>query len=99
METLQANGPATAGEWPYASFWRRVAATVIDNLILMIPAAVLSVFTFGIGAIALVIAYGTYFESSEQRATWGKQACGLKVENASGERLSVGSACFARYSS
>jgi len=51
-------------------------------------------FTFGIGAIALLIAYGTYFESSEQRATWGKQACGLTVENLSGERLSVGTALF-----
>ena len=98
METLQADGQATTqatrGEWPYAGFWRRVAASVIDNLILIIPAAVISVFTFGIGAIALLIAYGTYFESSEQRATWGKQACGLTVENLSGGRLSVGTALF-----
>jgi Tfp pilus assembly major pilin PilA len=40
----------------------------------------------------LLLAYGTYFESSARRATLGKQACGLIVERASGERLSVGKA-------
>ncbi len=102
METLSAGAQVTtraitnvnSSEWPYSGFWRRVAATVIDNLILIIPAAILSTFSFGIGAILLLLAYGTYFESSEQRATWGKQACGLAVENLSGERLSVGTAFF-----
>ena len=92
MATISVDGQETNGEWPYSSFWRRVAAMVIDNLILIIPLALISAVTFGIGAIILFIAYGTYFESSEKRATWGKQACGLIVESESGDRLSVGAA-------
>lgn len=94
MEAMRADGQASQSEWPYSGFWRRVAATVIDNLILIVPIILVGAFTFGVGAIALIIAYGTYFESSEQRATWGKQACGIQVENLTGERLTVGSALF-----
>lgn len=95
MVKTTVGGQETNGEWPYSSFWRRVAAVVIDNLILIIPLVLISAVTFGIGAIILLIAYGTYFESSEKRATWGKRACGLIVESESGDRLSVGAA-FAR---
>ena len=84
METISADGQAAHSEWPYSGFWRRVAATVIDNLILIIPLVMVSAFTFGVGANILLIAYGTYFESSVRQATWGKQACGLTVENLSG---------------
>lgn len=94
METSQANGPATTSQWPYSGFWRRVAASVIDSLILIVPTTIAGLFTLGIGGIAVWLAYGTYFESSEQRATWGKQACGLTVESDAGERLSVGTALF-----
>lgn len=79
-------------EAPYAGFWRRVAATMIDNLILVVPMVLVGMFTLGIGALAVLIAYGTYFESADQRATWGKQACGIRVENIAGEKLSVASA-------
>ena len=87
--------PAAAApdtEWPYSGFWRRLAATVIDNLILIVPAMFLGMFSFGLGALALVLAYGTFFESSVHRATWGKQACGLQVMDLSGETLSGGAA-------
>ena len=92
METLQTEGAATTSVWPYSGFWRRVAAMVIDNLILIVPTVLLGMFTFGIGSLLVLLAYGTYFESSKRRATWGKQACGLTVESVSGETLSVGAA-------
>ncbi|MEO8101474.1 MAG: RDD family protein [Betaproteobacteria bacterium] len=94
MDISQTESLAIHHEWPYAGFWRRVAATVIDNLILIIPGVLFGAFTFGVGGVAVWLAYGTYFESSEQRATWGKQACGLTVESVTGERLSVGTALF-----
>ncbi len=89
---VAANREAAQREWPYASFWRRVAAWVIDSLILTAPAMALSAYDLDFLAILLLLAYGTYFESSSQRATWGKQACGLTVEHVSGETLSVGRA-------
>lgn len=94
MGTLRTDGQAGNSEFPYSGFWRRVAATVIDNLILIVPVVLVGTFSFGIAGIALIIAYGTYFESSAQRATWGKQACGITVETVSGEQLSVGNALF-----
>jgi uncharacterized RDD family membrane protein YckC/Tfp pilus assembly protein PilE len=94
MAAIATESQAPQSAWPYSGFWRRVAASVIDHLILIVPAGILGMFSFGLGGIALLIAYGTYFESSEQRATWGKQACGLTVESLAGERLSVGTALF-----
>lgn len=83
--------------WPYAGFWRRVAATVIDNLILIVPVVLLSLFTFGAGGVAAVLIYGAYFESSEHRATWGKQACGLTVETMNGNKLTFGAAMLRQF--
>jgi uncharacterized RDD family membrane protein YckC len=81
-----------SGEAVYSGFWRRFAALIIDSLILLIPAMLASAFTFGIGAIILYVIYGAYFESSASRATFGKQACGIRVETVDGAQLSFGAA-------
>ncbi len=93
----QSTAPKEATPWPYAGFWRRVAATVIDNLILIVPFFLLSMFSFGIGGIAAVLIYGAYFESSEHRATLGKLACGLTVETMNGEKLTFGAALLRQF--
>lgn len=93
----QSTAPIEAAPWPYSGFWRRVAATVIDNLILIVPIFLLSMFTFGVGGVAAVLVYGAYFESSEHRATLGKQACGLTVETTNGEKLTFGTALLRNF--
>lgn len=95
MATIPAAHDIDASSWPYSGFWRRVGATMVDSLILLVPTVILSIFTFGLGGLVLVLVYGAYFESSPKRATWGKQACGIVVETADGEQLSFGIA-FAR---
>ena len=93
----QSPTPIEAAPWPYAGFWRRVAATVIDQLILIVPIVLLGMFTFGAGGVAAVLVYGAYFESSEHRATLGKQACGLTVETMNGEKLTFGAAMLRQF--
>ena len=93
----QSPAPTETTPWPYAGFWRRVAATVIDQLILIVPFFLLSMFSFGIGGVAAVLIYGAYFESSERRATLGKLACGLTVETMSGEKLAFGTAMLRQF--
>jgi uncharacterized RDD family membrane protein YckC len=66
------------GDWPLATFWRRVAAAVIDHLVLVLPFLLLARI-HPLLALALPIAYGTYFESSKRPATPGKRLCGIEV--------------------
>ncbi len=73
----------------YAEFWKRALAAIIDFLILFIATLALgivglpSVLNFIVG-----ILYFAFFESSEKQATPGKQALGIKVVNAQGQRIS-----------
>ncbi len=93
-------------EMKYAGFWLRVAAYLIDAVILFIPLVILS---FGIEAllgqdnpmsilgefvadIALWWAYYSILESSSLQGTLGKKVLGLKVVNYQGERISFGRA-------
>jgi uncharacterized RDD family membrane protein YckC len=76
------------GPSPYAGFWRRAAALVIDNLVLLLPLIVLSYYVHPLLGLALILAYGAYFEASERRATPGKIACGIVVTGIGGERIS-----------
>lgn len=92
MAFTPAATPHESLAWPYSGFWRRVAATMVDSLILMVPMIAVGAFTFGLGGIILAMLYGAYFESSPRRATWGKQACGIQVETPDGEQLGFGPA-------
>jgi uncharacterized RDD family membrane protein YckC/Tfp pilus assembly major pilin PilA len=103
--------PATAsqaeyrsnGTIPYAGFWRRAGAFIIDYIIV---AVVLRIFALGFGgpahqgtnprfALIYLIAaclYYALFESSQMQATPGKRAVGLKVTDLQGEQISFGRA-------
>ncbi|MGZ5032819.1 MAG: RDD family protein [Usitatibacter sp.] len=73
---------------PYSGFWRRAAALVIDNFVLLLPLIALSYYVHPLLGVALILAYGAYFEASERRATPGKIACGIVVTGLEGERIS-----------
>ena len=77
METISADGQAAHSEWPYSGFWRRVAATVIDNLILIIPFAIVSALTFGVGAIILLIGMALILKVRCGRQRWESRHAGL----------------------
>jgi uncharacterized RDD family membrane protein YckC/Tfp pilus assembly major pilin PilA len=103
--------PATAsqaeyrsnGSIPYAGFWKRAGAYIIDYIIV---AFVGQIFAMGFGGPAhrstnslfvliYVIAaclYYVLFESSQMQATPGKRAVGLKVTDLHGEQISFGRA-------
>ena len=98
----QAAAPnAAAAADIYAGFWRRVAATLIDNLLLLPVVFVLALPLNAAGvppgqveALVNLVAfvgfwlYCAAFESSERQATLGKLALGLKVTGLDGGRIS-----------
>ena len=68
-----------------AGFWRRLAASSLDGLIVQLIAGILSALLHGVGTGvgALVsIAYLTFFEGGPQGAGPGKQAFGIRVVDA-----------------
>ena len=82
----------------YAGFWRRFAAYAIDYVIVLLGTALLGAAAtlagLGDDAARLSLAalfgyflYCTLLESSAWQATVGKRALGLRVTNASGERI------------
>jgi len=99
--------PATAsqaeyrsnGSIPYAGFWKRAGAYIIDYIIV---AFVGRVFAMGFGGpahqstnslfvllyVIAVCLYYPLFESSQMQATPGKRAVGLKVTDLQGEQVS-----------
>ncbi len=92
-----------SGSLPYAGFWRRAGAYVIDY---MLVAVVFSIFsrafagpshpqTSGLTSLCLLIAGCLYYvllESSSMQATLGKRAVGIKVTDLPGERIDFGRA-------
>jgi uncharacterized RDD family membrane protein YckC/Tfp pilus assembly major pilin PilA len=78
----------------YAGFWRRVAAYLLDSLILLIPGLVLGLIPI-LGFFLQLAMWATYkavFEAGERQATPGKRAMGIKVTTLDGERISKGQA-------
>jgi uncharacterized RDD family membrane protein YckC/Tfp pilus assembly major pilin PilA len=78
----------------YAGFWRRLAALVVDCLVLAIPAVAIDM---ALGSklivtalfIALEVAYFAGMHSSKMQATVGKIAFGIKVTDLEGKRIGV----------
>ena len=68
---------------PRAGFGRRLAATLIDNILLFVPYLVLAAIldpTFAYALyLALAIAYFIYFEGGPSGQTLGKRALGIRV--------------------
>ena len=80
----------------HAGFWRRLAAFILDSLVLLVPQMALNVAIGGNVAFLLniVIAAGYFagMHSSAKQATVGKMAFGIKVTDMQGARISVGRA-------
>ena len=88
----------------YAGFWIRVAATIIDSIILYaVFFGVALVFMDGLASLSVNItlqlvfmAFGIIYvvgmESSSRQATLGKMAVGIKVGDAQGQQLSFANA-------
>lgn len=88
----------------YAGFWIRVAAYLIDSVVLWLVNVVVSYIIFQsysiyqsnlpLSLVSIVIAT-TYFalmESSERQGTLGKMAVGIKVGNNHGDRITFANA-------
>jgi uncharacterized RDD family membrane protein YckC len=79
----------------YGGFWIRVAAVLIDSVILAVPFLILR---DRLGAMQPVLSffadwlYFAFMESSYNQATLGKLACGLAVTDVDGQRISFGRA-------
>jgi uncharacterized RDD family membrane protein YckC len=82
----------------YAGFWRRVAAAVIDGILVGIVSGIVTAIAGGISDDARVIAqllllvaayvYYAGMESSVYQATVGKIALGIQVTDLNGNRIS-----------
>jgi uncharacterized RDD family membrane protein YckC len=93
-------GYVGAAALPYAGFWMRVGAYLIDVLILFIPLAILT-FVPLIGIVANIVGIWLYFalqESSERQATIGKRALNIYVTDLQGRRISFGQATGRHFS-
>jgi len=98
--------PATAsqaeyrsnGSIPYAGFWRRAGAYIIDSIIIVVGQFFAMSFggsTHPLFVLIYTVAaflYYALFESSQMQATPGKRAVGLKVTDLRGEQISFGRA-------
>ena len=88
----------------YASFWRRVAAWLLDQLVVLVVVIIVSILLTllsanSLGKAVLLIPYllvpwlySALLESSSRQATFGKLALGIKVTDRNGHRLSFGRA-------
>jgi uncharacterized RDD family membrane protein YckC len=86
------------GRRAYAGFWIRVAAVVVDNIVLGVPLFLL-LRTFGNWAYLAEIPLALYIplmESSSAQGTVGKIVFSLKVTDTSYQRISFGRA-FGRW--
>ena len=87
-------GLRVGGGRAYAGFWIRVAAVVVDYIVLAVPAYLL-LRTFGnwayLADIPLAL-YSPLMESSGSQGTLGKIVFGLKVTDTSYQRISFGRA-------
>lgn len=78
---------ATSSALSYASFSRRFGALVIDWIILGVMGAIAGCIVPWLGSLVVWFFYAPIFESSEIRATVGKQLMGIQVVDLSGRRL------------
>lgn len=86
----------------YAGFWLRVAAYLIDSVVVSIPVLIIYLTIGGnlmdpnpVGrglGLLVSISYFILFESSEKQATFGKQVVGIIVTDEHGNRIGIGQA-------
>jgi uncharacterized RDD family membrane protein YckC len=71
----------------YASFLRRLAACLIDGIILLVPSFFLTSFLTFSGCLVVWFLYSAVLESSHLQGTVGKYVMGIKVLDVEGNQL------------
>src|SRR5262245_9440887 len=77
----------------YAGFWKRVAALLIDSIVVSAATGILTAATFGIAWFAIFLlpwVYEAIMLSSEKQATVGKMVLGIVVTDVNGGRITFG---------
>jgi uncharacterized RDD family membrane protein YckC len=80
VEAPPATGDGPSG--PRASFWQRLGAYLIDNILLFIPYVILFMISPALGyagGLAIYLVYFSYFEGGPSGQTLGKRALGIRV--------------------
>jgi uncharacterized RDD family membrane protein YckC len=80
----------------YTGFWRRFVATLLDALIMLIPACILGTLIPYAGGLVLGLLYKPVFEASPLKGTPGKAMMGMIVVSEAGDRLTLKQA-YVRY--
>ena len=84
-------GSAVRGTTPYAGFWVRFVAMIIDAVIIAVGSGLVSAATLGAGIIVTFVGpwlYEAFMLSSEWQATVGKRAMSIAVTGIDGNRIS-----------
>ena len=91
---LESDGAAAAvavDTVPYAGFWTRFVALIIDFVIVAVGSGLIASATFGVGFLLSFVVpwlYEAFMLSSEWQATVGKRAMSIAVTGLDGGRIS-----------
>jgi uncharacterized RDD family membrane protein YckC len=91
LQTDTAAAAVAVDTVPYAGFWTRVVATIIDAVIVAVGSGLIASVTFGIGFLLSFVVpwlYEAFMLSSEWQATVGKRAMSIAVTGLDGGRIS-----------
>jgi len=79
-----------SGVVTYAGFWKRVAALLIDSVVISAATGILTAVTFGMAWFSIFLlpwVYEAIMLSSEKQATVGKMVLGIVVTDVNGGRI------------
>ena len=79
-----------SGVVTYAGFWKRVAALLIDSVVVSAATGILTAVTFGMAWFSIFLlpwVYEAIMLSSEKQATVGKMVLGIVVTDVNGGRI------------
>ena len=79
-----------SGVVSYAGFWKRVAALLIDSVVISAATGILTAVTFGMAWFSIFLlpwVYEAIMLSSEKQATVGKMVLGIVVTDVNGGRI------------
>lgn len=77
----------------YAGFWLRVAANIIDSLVLFVPSLIASALIPVLGGFALWFLYESLLIAKWDGQTIGRKVCGFRVISNDGRPCGTGQAC------
>jgi uncharacterized RDD family membrane protein YckC len=73
----------------FSSFGRRLIASFIDALIMLVPMLILGSIVPVLGHFVIGLLYKPFFESSPAQATPGKRIMGIIVSDLNGDRITM----------